>query len=186
MTLSLHWAYHFARKSCTQWLQEGLFAHGSGTKRALEHHEDDSAANEQHRQSKHADRTSFLVLCSQGWSFLLAILLNNFLLHIRGHKRIAVKHHAVLRTTLGHRAQIRHVLEHVGQGNPGLNGFHVAALGQLANQSTTGIDVADDLSHELLRGDDINLHDGFHELRLGFDQALTSGSTAGKLKSHDR
>src|SRR5699024_8944477 len=52
--------------------------------------------------------------------------------------------------------------------------------------ATTGVDVTDDLTHELLRGADLDGHHGLHQDRARLARGLLEGHRAGDLERHLR
>merc|ERR1719428_163151 len=102
--------------------------------RTLKHNENASTcdkADKQH-QSGHADDVALAVLGIVVISSPSRLeFFTNLLLYVTGHKVILVERHGVLCAALGHGAQIRHILEHLGQGDSGCDGFHVAAIAHL-------------------------------------------------------
>mmetsp|Transcript_13838 Transcript_13838/g.27027 ORF Transcript_13838/g.27027 Transcript_13838/m.27027 type:complete len:662 (-) Transcript_13838:374-2359(-) len=126
------------------------------------------------------------LLCRLVVLFSVALVLGEqLLLHVGRDDLVVVKLHGVGGTALGDRAQLRHVLEHVGKRHPGAHHLHVAALGELGHHATPAVDVADDVAHGLLRHGDLDLHDGLHELGASLAQALACGGAAGDLEGHD-
>mmetsp|Transcript_37450 Transcript_37450/g.112301 ORF Transcript_37450/g.112301 Transcript_37450/m.112301 type:complete len:411 (-) Transcript_37450:1631-2863(-) len=118
--------------------------------------------------------------------FIRREALLEFLLDIRGDKVIISQLHGVVRPSLGHTSQTGHVLEHVRQGDLGRNGLGIAPLSQITNKSSAGVDVSNNVTHVLLGGSDVDLHEGFHKPRLGLAQSLPGSSAAGNFECHNR
>src|SRR5215475_11325537 len=94
------------------------------------------------------------VLCVPSDPGLLAGRLRDDLLgDVRGNLRVRVELHAVARPALGLRPQVADVAEHLRQWHQGPDDATAATLLHRLDHPTPGVEVADDVTHVLLRGD---------------------------------
>src|SRR6185437_10916222 len=66
--------------------------------------------------------------------------------------------HRVARPALGHRPQVRRVAEHLGEGDRGADDRRRAPVVGALELAAPGVEVADDVAHELLRHRDLDPH----------------------------
>mmetsp|Transcript_13376 Transcript_13376/g.27623 ORF Transcript_13376/g.27623 Transcript_13376/m.27623 type:complete len:447 (+) Transcript_13376:96-1436(+) len=123
---------------------------------------------------------SALILLILGGESLLELVLD-----VRGDEVVGRELHGVVGASLGHRPEGGDVLEHVGEGDLGADGLDVAPLPEVSDESAARVDVSEDVAHVLLRGGNVDLHQGFHETRLGLAQALARRGASCDLEGHD-
>src|SRR5699024_6888308 len=89
-----------------------------------------------------------------------------------GDLRVAVELHGVHRTTLGLGPQVADVPEHLRQRDESTDDLDPARVLHRLDLTSPGVQVADDISHVLLRSTDLDVHDGLEEDRLRLAQGL--------------
>src|SRR4051794_38289411 len=99
---------------------------------------------------------------------------------------VRVEHHGVARPPLGAAAQVAHVAEHLRQRHQGLDDAGAGALLHRLDGSAAGVQVADDVTHVLLRGDDLDGHQRLEQGRAGLARGLLEDHRAGDLEGHLR
>src|SRR5512142_1451596 len=96
--------------------------------------------------------------------------------HVRRDRCVGSEFHRVGGASLGHGAELRRVAEHLGERHFGVDDLHAGAIAHLLDGAALGGEVADDVAHELLGGEHLDLHDRLEEDR--------SGLLAGVLERH--
>src|ERR687890_842048 len=99
---------------------------------------------------------------------------------------VLVEHHGVARPPLGAAAQVAHVAEHLRQRHQGPDDAGAGALLHRLDGPAPGVQVADDVTHVLLRGDDLDGHQRLEQGRAGLARGLLEGDRAGDLEGHLR
>src|ERR1035437_7358382 len=94
-------------------------------------------------------------------------LLNELGRQVGGDLGVVRQLHRVTGATLGHRPQVRGIAEHLGQGYPRLDHLRGRARFHCLDVATTTIDVADDVTEELLGHGDLDLHQRLEDHRRG-------------------
>src|SRR3954469_12259000 len=123
-------------------------------------------------------------LCGVG---LLARRLGDDLLgHVGRDLGVAVEDHRVARPSLGAAAQVTHVAEHLRQRHQGPDDAGAGALVHRLDGPAAGVQVADDVAHVLLGGDDLDGHERLEQGRAGLAGGLLEGDRAGDLEGHLR
>ena len=92
----------------------------------------------------------------------------------------------VHRAALGLGAQVGRVAEHLGQRHLRADDLRVAARLHALDVTAATVEVADDVAHELLGGDDLDRHHRLEQHRRGLAQALLDRHRAGDLERHLR
>src|SRR3954463_14142778 len=88
---------------------------------------------------------------------LFAVGLRDDLLRdVRGNLGVGVELHAVARPALGPRPQVADVAEHLRQRHDGLDDPGTGPLVHGLDVTAPGVEVADHVAHEVLRGDDLD------------------------------
>src|SRR5215468_6593082 len=85
-------------------------------------------------------------------------LRDDLLCHVRGNLGVGVELHRVARPALGLRPQVTDVAEHLRQRYQCADDAGTAALLHRLDDAAAGVEVADDVTHVLLRGDDLDRH----------------------------
>src|SRR5690606_4420978 len=98
------------------------------------------------------------------------------------HLGIMIELHRVDGAALREGAQICRVAEHLGERHGCSNDLCILALPHTLDPSTAAVQVADDVTHVLLGRDDLDLHDGFHDDRIGAPGCLAESHAAGDLE----
>src|SRR4051794_36562011 len=109
---------------------------------------------------------------------LLGLVLRNL--------RVAVEDHRVAGPPLGAAAQVAHVAEHLRQRDQGPDDAGAGALLHRLDEPAAGVEVADDVAHVVLRGDDLDGHQRLEQGRVGLARGLLEDHRAGDLESHLR
>src|SRR5919112_33935 len=99
---------------------------------------------------------------------------------------VRVEHHGVARPPLGAAAQVAHVAEHLRQRHQGPDDTGAGALLHRLDGSAAGVQVADDVAHVLLGGDDLDCHQRLEQGRAGLAGGLLEDHRAGDLEGHLR
>src|SRR5918994_2314416 len=84
---------------------------------------------------------------------------NHFLRDGRWQRRIVVELHRVRRSSLGCRAEIRRIPEHRRQRHERLDNLRPGSHLHPLDVPTPGIEIANDLTHELVRRRHLDIHD---------------------------
>lgn len=84
------------------------------------------------------------------------------------HFAVLGEFHGVAGAALGHGAEVRRVAEHFGQRDHGVHDACAHALAHVLDLTALGVQVTDDIAHELFRHDDFDLHDRFEQVQPGF------------------
>ena len=103
---------------------------------------------------------------------------------ILGHLLVIGRLHGILAAALGLAAQVGRITEHFAQrdlrGDAG-----GAVLGLLVlDLAAAAVQVADDVAHILVRDDDVDLHDGFHDDRVALLHGFLESHGAGDRERH--
>ena len=117
---------------------------------------------------------------------LFPLAFNDQYLQILGDFGVAGEFDRVAGAALGHGAQRCRVTEKFGERNIGVDYLHAAPLAHFLNGCALGVEVADHLAHEVLRGDDLGLHDRLKDDDAGMLGGILHGHRAGDLKGHFR
>src|SRR4051812_31391050 len=99
---------------------------------------------------------------------------------------VRVEHHGVARPPLGAAAQVAHVAEHLRERDQGPDDAGAGALLHRLDGSAPGVQVADDVTHVLFRGDDLDGHQRLEQGRTGLARGLLEDHRAGDLEGHLR
>src|SRR5919112_4205007 len=99
---------------------------------------------------------------------------------------VRVEHHGVARPSLGAAAQVAHVAEHLRQRHQGPDDAGAGALLHRLNGPAAGVQVADDVTHVVLGGDDLDGHQRLEQGRAGLACGLLEDHRAGDLEGHLR
>src|SRR6478752_3859322 len=99
---------------------------------------------------------------------------------------VRVEHHGVARPSLGAAAQVAHVAEHLRERDQRLDDASAGALVHRLDGSAPGVQVADDVTHVLFGGDDLDRHERLEQGRAGLACRLLEGDRAGDLEGHLR
>src|SRR3982751_7036365 len=113
-------------------------------------------------------------------------LRDDLLGHVRGDLGVRVEHHGVARPPLGAAAQVAHVAEHLRQRHQSLDDAGAGALLHRLDGPAAGVQVADDVTHVLFRGDDLDGHQRLEQGRAGLAGGLLEDHRAGDLEGHLR
>src|SRR5690606_27732224 len=100
--------------------------------------------------------------------------------------RVAVELHRVHRTTLGLGPQVADVPEHLRQRDESTDDLDPARVLHRLDLTSPGVQVADDISHVLLRSTDLDVHERLEEDGLRLAQSLLGSHGAGDLERHLR
>src|SRR5438132_993490 len=103
-----------------------------------------------------------------------------------GHFLVGVELHRVRRATLGARAQVGSVAEHLRQRHLRSDDLAGASLLHPFHLPAPAGEVADDITHVVLGGDDLDRHDGLEQHRLGRAGRLLERERARDLERHLR
>src|SRR6478735_8700933 len=130
---------------------------------------------------------------SVGWSFfdrpvgLLAPgLLDDLVGNVPRNLGVAVELHRVHRTTLGLGPQVADVPEHLGKGDLRTDDLHARRVLHGLDHAAARVDVADDVTHVLLRSTDLDGHDRLEENRVGLADRFFEDHRARDLERHLR
>src|SRR5690606_14568261 len=93
----------------------------------------------------------------------------------------AVELHRVHRTTLGLGPQVADVPEHLRQRDESTDDLDPARVLHRLDLTSPGVQVADDISHVLLRSTDLDVHERLEEDGLRLAQSLLGSHGAGDL-----
>src|SRR5919112_2262707 len=121
-----------------------------------------------------------------GARFLAGGLRDDLLGHVLRNLRVAVEDHRVAGPPLGAAAQVAHVAEHLRERDQGPDDASAGALLHRLDGPAPGVQVADDVTHVLLRGDDLDGHQRLEQGRAGLARGLLEGDRAGDLEGHLR
>src|SRR3954466_8810302 len=122
----------------------------------------------------------------RGWGLLARRLGDDLLGHVGRDLRVAVEDHRVAGPPLGAAAQVAHVAEHLRQRDQGPDDAGAGALLHRLDEPAAGVEVADDVAHVVLRGDDLDGHQRLEQGRVGLARGLLEDHRAGDLESHLR
>src|SRR5919112_271561 len=111
---------------------------------------------------------------------------DDFFGHVLRDLGVRVEHHGVARPPLGAAAQVAHVAEHLRERDQGPDDAGAGALLHRLDGPAPGVQVADDVTHVLLRGDDLDGHQRLEQGRAGLARGLLEGDRAGDLEGHLR
>src|SRR5256885_209378 len=103
---------------------------------------------------------------------------------VRGNLVVGVELHGVARPALGLRPQVADVAEHLRQRHQGADDAAATALLHRLDDATAGVQVTDNVTHVLLRGDDLDGHHGFEQRRVGPAGRLLEHHRTGNLERH--
>src|SRR5438094_4015345 len=98
------------------------------------------------------------------------------------HRLVVRELHREGRATLRARPEIRGIAEHLSEGRVRGDHLRVAARLLARDAAAASVDVADDLAHVLLRGHDLERHDGLEDDRRRFAHRLLEGHRARDLE----
>src|SRR5215207_7553025 len=99
---------------------------------------------------------------------------------------VRVEHHGVARPPLGAAAQVAHVAEHLRQRHQGPDDAGAGALLHRLDGPAAGVEVIDDVTHVLFRGDDLDGYQRLQQSRAGLACGLLEDHRAGDLEGHLR
>src|SRR5439155_17276297 len=100
----------------------------------------------------------------------------------RGYLFVVVELHGEGGAPLAHRAQVRHVAEHVGERHHGVDDIGIATPVLAVDVPAPGVEVADDVAGVFLRRHHFDLHDRLEQYRLAFLQPLPQRRARGNLE----
>src|SRR6266571_247079 len=105
---------------------------------------------------------------------------------VRGNLVVGVELHRVARPALGLRPQVADVAEHLRQRHQGADDAAAATLLHRLDDAPTGVEVADDVTHVVLGGDDLDGHHRFEQRGVGLAGRLLQHHRTGDLEGHLR
>src|SRR3954451_23124722 len=97
---------------------------------------------------------------------------------------VRVELHGVRRATLGARTEVSSVAEHLSEGHLGVHHVRRASLFHPLDPTTARREVADDVAHVVLGGDDLDVLDRLEQHGLGRPGRLLERHGAGDLERH--
>src|ERR1700719_711042 len=107
----------------------------------------------------------------------------DFVRHRLGYLFIMVEMHRVLRPALTHRPQGIDVSEHVGERDHRIDDPRVAARVHPGDLAATAVQIADHVTHILLRRHHFDPHDRFEQFRRGLHDAFLERGAGRDLPS---
>src|SRR5699024_8558574 len=130
----------------------------------------------------------FLITGATGYRRLLSapLLLDDLLGNTLGDLRIAGEGHRIHRTALGLRPQITDVAEHLRQRDHSLDDLHTGSIVHRLNLATPGIQVADDITHVILSGAHLYVHERYEKNTIRLPDSLLEDHRSGDLECHLR
>src|SRR6478735_4322015 len=109
-------------------------------------------------------------------------LLDDLFRDVPRHLGVRVELHAVASTTLSLAAEISDVAEHLRERDRRGDDAGAVALVHREDLAATGVDVTDDVTEEVLGGDDLDGHQRLHEDGVRAARGVLEGHRAGDLE----
>src|SRR5215211_5081257 len=113
-------------------------------------------------------------------------LRDDLLRDVPGNLRVGVELHGVARAALGLRPQIADVAEHLRERHDRAHDARTAPLLHRLDEAPAGVEVADDVTHVLFRGGDLDGHHRLEQHRVGLTSGLLQRDRTGDLERHLR
>src|SRR3954453_9400003 len=132
-------------------------------------------------------RSNFFLAMWAAPGFLLDLgLLDEFRGQVARHLGVVAELHLGARATLRQAAQVGDVPEHLGERNERPDDLRRAARLHPLDLSAAAVEVADDVAHELLGHEDLDLHDRLEDGRVCLGEGVLDGHRTGDLERHLR
>src|SRR6478609_7387516 len=130
-------------------------------------------------------RSNFFLAIWAAPGFLLDLgLLDEFRGQVARDLGVVTELHRGGRATLRHAAQVGDVPEHLGERDERPDDLRRAARLHPLDLSPATVEIADDVAHELLGHEDLDLHDRLEDGRIRLREGVLDGHRAGDLERH--
>src|SRR6476620_3556189 len=130
-------------------------------------------------------RSNFFLAIWAAPGFLLDLgLLDEFRGQVARHLGVVAEFHRGRRPALGHRPQVRDVSEHLGERDERPDDLRRPARLHALDLPPAAVEVADDVAHELLGHEDLDLHDRLEDGRIRLREGVLDGHRSGDLERH--